>query len=167
MFYNEILPDFFFCKCRPEPCFTAAPLALFRCESCPSESSFQATVCAPPGGMSVLYIRRVVPPRRMHYLSSRRSMSERVTHSQLTRRCQPHFASTQRPCFFPSCKSITRIVPGNLFYALSEDAFSHSSVITAYSQAIMCTTCVWKHLGVFSPIISAGDESHFQPSSSV
>lgn len=81
-------------------------------------------------------------------------LREAVRHNKT---CQLQYMSMQRPfcpVFFP-CKSVMLIIPGNLFHTLSKDTFSHRSVITAYSQAIMHSACVWKHLGVFLPIILA------------
>lgn len=96
--------------------------------------------------------------------AQRSQLCETVRHNKT---CQLHYMSMQRPfCPVFPCKPVMLIFPGNLFYSQSDDTFSHSSVITAYSQAIICTTCVWRHLGVFLPIISARDESHLQPSSS-
>lgn len=149
--------------------------ALFYCESCLSGSSFEATVCALPSPQdrkSVLKIHRIVALQYMCYLSRCRlsfrcSMSKCVMQSAVWDSEAQQDMSVQRP-FCPDfpCKSVMHIISGNLFYSLSKDTFSHSSVITAYSQAVICTTCVWKHLGVFLPIILARDESHLQPCSS-
>lgn len=53
-----------------------------------------------------------------------------------------------------------------LLTTASQDTCSHSSVRAAYSKAIMCAAGVWKHLGVFMPVILASDEFYLQPSSS-
>lgn len=134
--------------------------------------------CAPPspqdrGGVSFKY-NGIVLLRRMHYLSRRLlslrcSMRKRAIQSAVWgseawpdmsvavhvngKTILPFFLYIYIYIYLPS-KSVMHIVPSSLFYSVSEDTFSHRSVITANSQRRrMYYLCVWKHLGVFWPII--------------
>lgn len=171
MFHNEILPDFF--KCCLEACFTTALLSFtvkVVCQGAHLRLLYVLCRLLKTGRVSLKFI--VLLPYSTCYLSRCRlsfrcSMSKCVMQSAVWDSEAQQDMSVQRP-FCPDfpCKSVMHIISGNLFYSLSKDTFSHSSVITAYSQAVICTTCVWKHLGVFLPIILARDESHLQPCSS-
>lgn len=156
MFHNEILPDFF--KCCLELCFTTG-LLFFYYESCLSGSSFEATVGAPPSPQD----RKECPFKFIGLFPYstcvvcldvsclfRCSMSKCELQSALWYneaqqdihcQCKDHFA-----LFF--CHAHHPQQP----ILLTKYTFSHSSVITAYSQAMICTTCVWKHLGLFCPL---------------
>lgn len=102
---------------------------------------------------SILWIHHIFPQHYMfypsrHLLSLRCSMGKFIMQSAMWDREAEQDMSVAlyvntNPSYpvFP-CRSIIDIVPDNMFYSLSEDTFTHSSVITAFSQAIMCITCV-------------------------
>lgn len=165
MFHKEILPGFFFfffLKCCLKPCFTTALFSLTTragCQRAHLRLLYVLLHLLRTGGVSFKFIV-LFPVRYMYYLSRHLPSSEmfheekrnavscvrrrgRTRHVIWTaRRCKSHFCPV-----FPH-KSYHPWQPISL-PTVSKEPFSHSSVITAYSQAIMCTACVCGSICVF------------------
>lgn len=164
MFHKEILPDFFFFffKCCLKPCFTTALFSLTMRAGCQrahlrllyvllhllqtGEYPLNSSYCSPyTTCITCLDISRHLrcsTSKKCNAVSCvrRRGRTRHVIWT--TRRCESHFCPV-----FPH-KSYHPWQPISLT-TVSKEPFSHSSVITAYSQAIMCAACVCGSICVF------------------